>query len=209
MNIAAKIPSSNEFFFPAVLKNLRKSEISNEESSDAEPLYIRFKAGYVPLGFVCALIAKLIAKDDFELLRETIIYKNKIEMIFKKVFIVTFFSCPRYCKIYAKKVPKTCNGDHVDHISVRKVLRESTYQVVDAMQHGSVLSAVAKCYDFAFKCPECCEQVSFGCETLAVVNSSSTKTFLECTKCPLRKGKLTGAMSIWYCRVSMHVCNCN
>ena len=208
--IAAKIPLDPEYYFlPAALQNLQTSEIIKKEelNSGLEPLFIRFKAGYVPLGFVCALIAHLIGRADF-VLKGKRIYKNQIIMLFKEVFKVTILSCPRYLKVYAKAIHKADNNEGINHINVRKALCESADQVVKVMQHGSVHRLATKCYDFAFKCSaeEIHEEENFGCETLAIVNtcSDSNRTVLKCTHsdCELKKIPLTKKMMEWYCEVS-------
>ena len=194
LNIAAPI-LSDKYFLPAILTKDSNQDVTCE----FEPVYFRFKIGYVPLGFVCALMAKLIGRKDFELLGE-IIYKNNIRMNFNGMLEIIIISCPKYFKVYAKNI----SDDFVDFPYVLQTLCEAVDQVVEAMHHGSVFSLIDEaCYEIAFKCPKCSPQSTneLGFEKLAVVNtdSSSGQIYVKCksSNC-LAKSRLTAPMAVWY-----------
>ncbi len=199
LNIAVPILSSSEYFFPAVLKNLKRSEITCGTESVIEPLYILFEAGCLPLGFVSALIANLIAREQLTLL-DDIIYKNQINMKFKNELNITLLSCPKYCKVC---VTSDTISDSDNLIDLKEILCKAANDVVDAMQHSSFFNLFKKYYDVGFNCPKCYKEDSFGNENLAIVKLFSNKMLLECKNSGCKcKSKLTEAMSVWYCKVS-------
>ncbi len=199
LNISAHVLSSEEYFIPAVLKNVKTIEIADDWST-FEPLFIRFQTGYVPLGFVCALLANLIAREEFELANEPC-FKNKIEMNIKGMCKITLLSCLRYIKVLTKSQD---SDNCIDHFKVQKMLCESADQVIDAMQHGSVYKVGVRLYDLAFTCPKCSmsEIQRFGSEKLAVVvEDTSGRKSLQCTdSIPNKKEELyvlTPKMNVW------------
>ena len=216
LNIAAKVESSNtkEYILPAVLQTAKASELDNvrisklplSEHSPPEPIYILFKTGYVPLGFVCALLANLIAREEF-ILHSKEIYKNKVTFCFKEMYEVIFISCPRYCKVFTSHISNACVEEQVSYILIREKLCEAINCVVQNMQHGSVYKQLDRCYDLAFKCPNREEHSSsskFGNEQLAIVINEGHKRFLRCSQCGIRM-PLKADMDIWYIEVSLTV----
>ena len=217
LNIAAKVESSNtkEYILPAVLRTKKASELDNvrisnlppSEHLSPEPICILFKTGYVPLGFVCALLANLIARQEFRLYSKEI-YKNKVTFCFKEMYEVIVISCPRYCKIFASHIPNASIEEHVSSKLIREKLCEAVNCVVQNMQHGSVYKQLNRYYDLAFKCPNS-EKHSlsskFGSEQLAAVIHEGHKRFLRCSYCGIRM-PLKAEMEVWYIEVSLTVC---
>ena len=61
--------SKSMYFLPAVLRSAADELLQPIESERViEPLCVSFQMGYLPLGFVCALIAKLANEGNFQLL---------------------------------------------------------------------------------------------------------------------------------------------
>ena len=76
VNIAAPIPSSKDYFLPAILRSIQPSTVFipiNRIQNQS----IRFQTSFIPLGFVCAFMANLIARSEFNLLGDDV-YKNHI-----------------------------------------------------------------------------------------------------------------------------------
>ncbi len=72
LSIAAKVPVPSGkkevlYFLPAVLQTAAMDAVKRRQKGEneellPEPICIQFKTGYIPLGFVCALIANLTAE---------------------------------------------------------------------------------------------------------------------------------------------------
>ncbi len=178
-----------------------------------EPLCIRFKTGYVPLGFVCGLIANLTAEKDFKLPDESNkLNKNLIQFRFQGIFNVTVVSLPRYCEFRVTRQPS--DNDVIEVWSdegcplIMETLRTLANKVVHSMQHG--LRSVAKdsiIYKFAFHCPRHSD-ADFGQESLAELDYSDQQIEKNipdkamCTKCKTAIHPLTPEIMVWFGKVS-------
>ncbi|XP_064402940.1 uncharacterized protein LOC135348600 isoform X3 [Halichondria panicea] len=201
LNIAAPIPSSTEYFLPAVLRSMPSTVFVPNLEPNLEPMFIRFQTGFVPLGFVCAFMANLIARIEFNLLGEDV-YKNHIEVSFKGMLKIILISCPRYCKFYVSQLPNAYDKT-VDFVTVRKELCKVADDVINALQHGSVYKLTIKTYELAFRCPnrhkKIPNEMEFGNEQLASVIFDDHKRFLKCSNLSCQvKMKLSKEMKRWY-----------
>ncbi len=224
LNIAAKVPLSSareEYFLPAVLQTaeidmVKRAPKGKNEELLPEPICIRFKTGFLPLGFVCALSANLIAENKFYLLtgESNKFYKNRIQFRFQGKFNITMISWPRYCEF---RVARHSGNDEFWSKDccplINKVVCTAANKVIQSMQHGlrSVVAKDSKMYELAFHCPRH-SKADFGQESLAELvydNSDqeihSDKNFPDkaiCTKCVTAIHPLTPEMMVWFGKVS-------
>ena len=224
LNIAARVPSSSKdkvyYFLPAVLQTAETDVVKRKHKEEIEeflpePICIRFKTGYVPLGFVCALVANLTAEKEFDLLcnESNKLYKNMIQFRFQSIFNVTIVSLPRYCEFRVTRQPlhnKLTEFESNDGCPlIMKTLRTLANKVIHSMQHG--LRSVANdssMYKFAFHCPRHSD-ADFGQESLAELvydysDQHIEKSILDkalCTKCKTAI-PLTSEMVVWFGKVS-------
>ncbi|XP_064389434.1 uncharacterized protein LOC135337431 isoform X3 [Halichondria panicea] len=228
LSIAAKVPVSSGkdevlYFLPAVLQTAETDSIKRKQKGGndellPEPICIRFKTGYIPLGFVCALVANLTAEKKFDLLfdESNKIYKNMIQFRFQGIINVTIISLPRYCEFrVTRQLP---DDDVIEFWSedgcplIMETIRTVANKVIQSLQHG--LRSVkndSEIYDFAFHAH--CQRNSdadFGQECLAKLNYDDSYQGIDldknipdkviCTKCKTAI-PLTPEMMVWFGKV--------
>ena len=96
-----------EYFLPAILKTADISSlVSDVRGILPEPLCVRFETGYMPMGFTCALGARLMAVEHFSLVpEEQTLYKNKMKLRYNGQFNVLIISLPLRCEFSNKSTP--------------------------------------------------------------------------------------------------------
>ena len=216
----AKDDSKKYYFLPAVLQTAELIAISrggNEEQLP-EPLCIRFKTGYLPLGFVCALSANLIANKEMELIpfkeddQQLVTYKNKIRFRYQGKFDIIMISHPQYCEFHVSR----CSDDTVEYWNseccpaIRTIICEAANRVIQSMRQGS-LYKLSKGYELAFKCPRH-PPTEIGHELLAkLVYEDSASTSVNQPKeivCVVSSCKkmtpLSQDMKMWFGEVRMY-----
>ena len=226
LKIAAKIPVSSGkeevlYFLPAVLQTAKTDVVKRRQKGEndellPEPICIRFKTGYIPLGFVCALVANLTAEKEFNLLEKdesNKLYKNMIQFRFRGIFNVTVISLSRYCEF---RVTRQLLDDDTEFWSekgcplIMENVRTVSNKVIQSMQHG--LRSVSKdsiMYEFAFHCPRHLD-AGFGQESLAELVYDYSDQQIDkispdkamCTKCNTAIHPLTPEMMFWFGKVS-------
>ena len=236
LNIAAEVPPQQldsdslddrkEYFLPAVLQTADNSllEFKRGENEEVmpEPLCIHYKTGYLPLGFVCALSARLIAEDEFQFVpykvpsktgNQFIAYKNKMMFRFDDIIDVEMISCSKYCEF---RISRYSNGSSTAEFwdsdccpRIKKAICEAANKVIESMQQGS-LYKISKGYELAFKCPKH-QDSEIGHEPLArlVYNDSVTDasdshkapTMLRCLSKACGTSSLSEEMWIWFGKV--------
>ncbi len=215
LHIAAKVPPSSdkEYFLPAVLQTAetdmvqRRQKDINEELLP-EPICIRFKTGYLPLGFVCALSANLIAENTFDLLiGDSKCYKNRILFRFDGKFNITVISCPRYCEFRVSRHSGNTEfwSEHCCPL-ISEIVCTAANKVIQSMQHGlRSVGTDSEMYTLAFHCPrEVHSKAEFGQESLAIFCHSDPDTRVpkeaKCTHpdCKTAIDPLTPGMSVWF-----------
>ena len=222
LHIAAKVPLSSdkeilEYFLPAVLQTAetdmvqRREEDRNEELLP-EPICIRFKTGYLPLGFVCALSANLIAENKFDLLiGESKCYKNRILFRFDGKFDITVISCPRYCEFRVlRHSPGNTEFWSKDCCPlIKEIVCTAANKVIQSMQRGlRSIGINSEMYKLAFHCPRGVHsKAEFGQESLAIFCHCDQDTHVPKAKCTHPDCKttidpLTPGMSVWFGKVS-------
>ena len=164
------------YFLPAVLQTADLSLLTKEESSEQlpEPLCIRFRTGYLPLGFVCALSANLIAEgSNLQLIPfndgdQQVTYKNKMKFRFKGKFDIVVISSHRYCEFRVNRLSGSNEfWDNECCPRIKTIIIEATDRVVQSLKHGSLYKPMKELtYELAFKCPKH-KGVEIGHEPLA------------------------------------------
>ena len=218
LNITAPVgrnlnTNSDEYFLPAVLQTAKIEELKiipkgNNEEQDPEPLCVRFKTGYLPLGFVCALAANLMRTNSklLTLLNETqnhVIYKNKFTFRFRGRYDIGLISWPKYCEFRVVRAFGAPSNEDFDSRKccplIKDMLTESINLVLDGMRQSTLFQRSSH-YDFAFKCSNHPSNQDPGHEALAVIASECSKE-MTCTKCKTVT-LLTPQMSVWFGEVS-------
>ena len=215
----AKDDSKKYYFLPAVLQTAELIAISRGDNEEQlpEPLCIRFQTGYLPLGFVCALSANLIANKELELIPfkrngQQITYKNKIRFRYQGKVDIIMISHPQYCEFHVSR----CSDLTVEYWdseccpAIRTIIREAANRVIQSMRQGS-LYKLSKGYELAFKCPHH-PATEIGHEPLAkLVYDDSTSTSVNQPKeimCVVSSCKKTTPLSqdikLWFGEVRMH-----
>ena len=195
LNIIAEVPSSGSlitqeekpdeadsakpkkyYFLPAVLQTADLSLLTKEENSEQlpEPLCIRFKTGYLPLGFVCALSANLIAEgSNLQLIPfndgdQQVTYKNKMRFRFQGKFDIVVISGHRYCEFQVSRLSGSTEfWDSECCPRIKTIIIEATNRVIQSLKHGSLYKPLKELtYELAFKCPKH-KGVEIGHEPLA------------------------------------------
>ena len=216
----AKDDSKKYYFLPAVLQTAELIAISKGDNEEQlpEPLCIRFQTGYLPLGFVCALSANLIATKEMELIpfkeddQQLVTYKNKIRFRYQGKFDVIMISHSKYCEFHVRR----CSDLTVEYWdseccpAIRTIIREAVNRVIQSMRQGS-LYKLSKGYELAFKCPHH-PPTEIGHEPLAkLVYHDSTSTSVNQPKeivCVVSSCKkttfLSQDMKMWFGEVRLY-----
>ena len=211
LNIAVPmvLDSTNGYFLPAVLQTAT-SEVLNEPlkgadpDKDPEPLCVRFKTGFVPLGFVSALVANLLNcnKDSLDLLgkeQSSIVYKNKITFRFRGRYNIVLISRAKYCEFRVSRAPGAAVDEKFCCLLIKDMLQKSIKDVIDRMRQRSLFQ-LSQGYDFAFKCPQSDCKKKVGNESLAVFNLGDHLESLKCESCRIAISA-TPKMSTWLPKV--------
>ena len=152
------------YFLPAVLQTADLSLLTREGKPEQlpEPLCIRFRTGYLPLGFVCALSANLIAEgSNLQLLpfddgNQQITYKNKMRFRFQGKFDIVVISGHKYCEFQVSRLSGSTEfWDNECCPRIKTIVIEATDRVVQSLKHGSLYKPPKELtYELAFKCPK-------------------------------------------------------
>ena len=194
-----------EYFLPAVLRTTdTKSFESVGRKFHPEPLYIQFATGYMPMGFSCALIARLISIQVFTLSPdEPVFYKNMLKFRFAGQFNITMISFPMYCAFFVDYHHGTTEFyDQNCCPKIMKVISEASDFVLKSMQKALVTEYS---YDFAFKCPLAKHLQANTVSLAKFVFTDESQTLLkqlECHECGTTITNLQPEMMIWFGKVS-------
>ena len=221
LNIVAPVgvnitTNSHEYFLPAVLQTAKIDELKiipkeTNEEQDPEPLCVRFKTGYLPLGFVCALAANLMRTNSGSLtllskMQNHMIYKNKFTFRFRGRYDIILISWPKYSEFRVVRALGSPSNEDFDSRNccpqIKDMLTQSINLVIDGMRQSSLFQ-MSSHYDFAFKCSNHSSNQDLGHEALAVITSDCSKE-MTCTKCKTVT-LLTSQMSVWFGKVSFGI----
>ena len=213
LNIAVPIPKSSAYFLPAVLQTASVSSLALDPaivSESPEPLCVTFRTGYLPLGFVCALVAYLISEDNFELLgteQGEVIYRNKVIFRFRGIYDLHVISWPKFCEfrvLHSSDIIEAFNSSEACPL-IRSTIVKAIDHVINAMRQSS-LFRLSKDYQLAFRCPKhsASSNEGLGHEPMAVIdgeNPNDPQTII-CLKCK-RSNLLRPTMAVWFHEVRM------
>ena len=198
---------SNEelYFLPAILKTADISSLVCDGSGGSdevlpEPLCVRFDTGYMPMGFTCALSARLMAVEQLSLApEEQAHYKNKMKLRFAGQFNITMISLPLRCEFHITRHYGSKEFHELDCCpNIMNIIYEAINYVLNSMQR-TLLSDIS--YDLAFKCPNHQDTV-FGHEPLAKVvyhdQSNRQVKHIECFECATVITDLKPEMKVWF-----------
>ena len=204
-----------EYFLPAVLRTFDFSYFKLEPRGQndemlPEPLCIGFGAKYIPTGFTCALIAKLIAEKKFDLVRDnSILYKNNLMFRFLGQFNITLRTFLNHCEFHVTRRSGKIEFYEQDCCPrIIEIICKAADSVLKALQN-TFLSE--KSYYLAFKCPYCQlkndKKVSgHNIKPLAkLVYACDSRTQLKqikCSKCITTETQLKPEYEMWFGKVS-------
>ena len=214
LHIAVPIPSSSMYFLPAILRTASANSLALNQASTSEstePLCVTFRTGYLPLGFVCALVAKLISEDNCELLgteEGEVIYRNKVKFLFRGIYDIEVISWPKYCEFRVSRCSEIAEEFHSSETC--PLIRNTIVKAIDhviALMRQSSLFKLSKDYQLAFRCPKhsVASVEGLGHEPMAVIDGENPNDpqKLKCLKCK-RVSSLTPSMSVWFGKVSKY-----
>ena len=211
LNIAVPIPNSSTYFLPAVLQTTSVESLDLDTASEnPEPLCVTFRTGYLPLGFVCALVANLISECNFELLGKEqgeVIYRNKVMFRFRGIYDIEVISWPKFCEFRVSRCSSITEKFHSRESCplIRKTIIKSIDHVIGVMRQSSMFR-LSKDYQLAFRCPDAKHSATIeglGHEPMAVIvgeNLDDPQT-ITCLKCK-KSNFLSPTMVVWFREVS-------
>ena len=182
LNIIA--PSKSQYFFPAILRSATADSLAyNHKEGYPEPLCISFQTGFLPLGFVCSLTAQLTNEETFELCDREL-FKNKVEFVVKKRYIITLVYWPKYCEFRTSLPPKPKYYKELEENC--SFFRDTICKAIDTVLDLLTQRSESPTYMLGFKCPSC-SSTDFGHEPIAVFKiNSNVKEEIKCNKCKVR-----------------------
>ena len=211
LHIIARISSSQQsqslksskedeitYIMPCVLLTATMEELESISKKPHEvcPIMVRFKCGFVPIGFFPAVVANLIANKSFNLIQEGI-RKNIVQFRYGTWrTLLTLFCHSTHYEIRISKFLSSKIEPHVECAAIRNMI-ESTFAVVSSrMNYGSFLD-----YQFAFKCPidhdNCQEHLCIVDRTESISKAMDCLLNLDCPE-PV---ELTGKHNLWFGQV--------
>ena len=217
LHIAVLIPSSSTYFLPAVLKTATVDSLALDAataSDNPEPLCITFRTGYLPLGFMCALVANLISEDNFELLGKEqgeVIYRNKVKFRFRGIYDIEVISWPKFCEFRVSRCSEIFEEFHSSEACplIRSTIVKAIDHVIGVMRQSS-LFRLSRDYRLAFRCQGSNQSVmtpveDMGHEGMAVVDGDDPNDpkSITCTSCKKLR-PLTTKMAVWFREVSVN-----
>ncbi|XP_064392221.1 uncharacterized protein LOC135339913 isoform X4 [Halichondria panicea] len=218
LNIAVPMvmDSISGYFLPAVLQTAT-SEVLNttlegaDPDRDPEPLCVRFKTSFVPLGFVSALVANLLNDNNKDLLllgkeQDKVVYKNKITFRFRGRYNIVLISRAKYCEFRVSRPPGAVEDEEFSSTNccplLKDMLQKSIKNVIDRMRQSSLFQ-LSHGYDFAFKCPQSnCKETMGSRSSLVVINPADLKS-LTCESCKIAI-HATLQMKTWFTKDLAH-----
>jgi hypothetical protein len=187
----------NPYLMPCMLRCSRERVQIPE--GNPEPLKLRFKCGFTPVGVFPAMIAKLVNEPGWTILPEQDrIFKNRVRFRVEPTRDIIFMvSHLRYFEIAVltdlpKSAAKVCYG-------VREVIEDTLEEVTVNMNYDFLGG-----HEYAFWCS------NEGCANhLAVVKeATSPSAFMECCQNKADIGNLNPHQKVWFSKVkskSMHM----
>ena len=223
---SSSLSTCTDYFLPAILPTAPEEELELPTRGDnveelPEPLMVRFKTGYVPLGFFCSLEANLVSANhdgssDLVLLYPKpeqgendayVVRKNKITFRARGKFDVTLISRAKYCEFRICRAPgASAEDDFSDHCpAIRQTLFKAVDRVISGF-HKNKLFMPKLVYSLGFRCRTSNHSsILPGHEPLALSDSDLydptadvVPEELSCSDCNVSTSKLSKGMKVWY-----------
>ena len=183
--------SQPKFIMPAVLKFASEEELEPSPSTQASPLMILFKSGFVPFGIFSACIAHLIAHQDPMSPKWTFcdehVSKNKVKFVIRGGYCAILISRPQHLEIQVLRQHQSarCTRSYSDICySVQQTVTRTLEDVISQMKYKpyakikTPIIAGKRPFDFTFTC---CLEDSHANHSMKVVEDDDG-LFAECCK---------------------------
>ena len=177
----------NPYLMPCLLRCSRQ-EVPHGRNS--EPLKLRFKCGFTPVGVFPAMITKLVRGSKWVILPEQDrIFKNRVRFRVGRN-IIYLMSHLRYFEIV---ISEQCSELF---LSIRGELEDTLKKVTDCMNYDFTGD-----HEYAFWCTKC---VDCDKHHLAVVKEAtpSAPAFLECCRDKAVTDDLKSSQKVWFSEAS-------
>ena len=141
------------YLMPCVLRTASKHQLEVIFSDPGRPLHvaplmIRYKCGFVPLGVFPALIATLIHRTSFRIVKDKVM-KNEVQFRWGPLLtLVSLLSYPKYYAVVISELPVVAHEIDEVCVALREEVEEALEQVGSHMNYGNFVD-----YQFAFECP--------------------------------------------------------
>ena len=181
----------NPYLMPCLLRCSRQGfDVPPGENS--EPLKLRFKCGFTPVGVFPAMITKLVGDSKWEILPEQDrIFKNRVRFRVGRN-IIYLMSHLRYFEVV---ILEQCSQETELFYSILEVLEDTLKKVTINTNHD-----VFGGHQYAFWCTKC---VDCDKHHLAVVKeATSPSTFLECCRDKAVTDDLNPSQKVWFSKAS-------
>ena len=177
----------NPYLMPCLLRCSRQG-IDVPPGGNSEPLKLRFKCGFTPVGVFPAMITKLVRDSKWEILpeRQGRIFKNRVRFGVRRN-IIYLISHLRYFEIV---ISEQCSRATELFGNIRDVFEDTLKKVTSTMNYNFLQG-----HEYAFWCTKCID-----CEKhLAVVKDvTSSSAFLKCCKDKAVTDDLKSSQKMWF-----------
>ena len=189
----------NPYLMPCLLRCSRL-EIQIPLGGNSEPLKLRFKCGFTPVGVFPAMITKLVRDSKWVILPEQEkIFKNRVRFGLERN-IIYLMSHLRYFEVVI--FPKQCSLATELFCNIREVFEDTLKEVADNMNYNFLRG-----HEFAFWCTAA-ECTRIKKKHLAVVRkATSASAYLECCRDKAVTDDLNPSQKVWFQKL-LKVRNC-
>ena len=174
---------------------------------------VRFKTGYVPLGFISSLEANLVSANHDGSSDLVLLYpkpeqgENKTTFRARGKFDVTLISRAKYCEFRICRAPGASAEDEFSYHcpKIRKTLFKAVNRVISGF-HKNKLLMPKLVYSLGFRCPTYNHSsILPGHKPLALSDSDLYDPTadvipeeLSCSDCNVSMSTLSKGMKVWY-----------
>ena len=191
------------YIMPCVLNNATTEELDSISHKPHEvcPIMVRFKCGFVPIGFFPAMIACFINNDLFDVIEDGIL-KNVVQFRYGVYRTLVILLCrSMYYEVIASEIFSGLKS-HEECAAIRKEI-EATFDITcNRVNYGCFMD-----YQFAFECPLHSKN---GRDHLCVLKRKErTPVMMDCLHNPrnLQPVELTDLHKLWFGQVRIGCLN--
>ena len=187
------------YLMPCVLRTASKHQLDVIFSDPSHPLHvaplmIRYKCGFVPLGVFPALIATLIHRTSFRIVKDKVM-KNKVQFRWGPLeTLVSLLSYPKYYAVVISELPVVAHEIDEVCVALKEEVKEALKLVGSHMNYGNFVD-----YQFAFECPS-----HPGRDHLCIIEDQSEKPqIMLCyqNQKKMRPLKMESEHIVWFYKV--------